>query len=174
MRALRLLTLLSVVLAWAGCDSGGDLTDAERIVGQWETVSLNVQIANAAAVPLTSLEGNGDLLVTSRGEFEMDVRFGSKVIIPNTDVTVNLPSGIDLTGTYQLDDTARTLTVTRGARSATFGYDLSSFLGGADLLQFVADSPEEAVALLDLDPADVDAFFSVATGASISFRRATN
>jgi ABC-type amino acid transport substrate-binding protein len=70
-----------------------------------------------------------------------------------------------------LDDVAKTIVVTRGSRSTTLRYDLTPFLGGGESIQFVADNAEELVALLDLELGDAEAFFSVASGGSIRFRR---
>ena len=176
MRSPRFLLGLLLALTWVGCDTS-DQPDAERIVGRWEATSLNVRVGNALAVPVVVLgEGasNGSLLIESRGFFEMKLALGGKVIIPNTDVTVNLPQQVDLSGTYVLDDVARTITVTRGSRSATFPYDLTPFLSGGDSIQLVAENAEELVELLDLELEDAEAFFSVASGASLRFQRTTS
>jgi len=173
MRMPRLLLCLVLSLTWAGCDTS-DLTDAERFVGRWEAASVNVRIGSALAVPVVTLgEGasSGTLLVESGGFFDMEVTLGGKVIIPNTDVTINLPPKVDLSGTYMLDDVAKTMTITRGSNSTTLKYDLTPFLGGGESIQFVAENADELVALLDLELADAEAFFSVASGASLRFRR---
>ncbi|MEO0559818.1 MAG: hypothetical protein AAF170_16735 [Bacteroidota bacterium] len=169
----RLFLVVVLSLTWAGCDSS-DLTDAERFVGRWEAASVNVRIGSAVAVPVVTLgEGgsSGTLLVESRGFFDMEVTLGGKVIIPNTDVTINLPQKADLSGTYMLDDVAKTVTITRGSQSTTLKYDLTPFLGGGDSIQFIAENADELVALLELAPEEAEAFFSVASGASLRFRR---
>ena len=173
MRFSHLLLSLVLVLTWAGCDTS-DLTDAERFVGRWEAASINVRVGTAVAVPVVTLGdggSSGTLLVESRGFFDMEVMLGGKVIIPNTDVTINLPQEVDLSGTYMLDDVAKTVTVTRGANSTTLKYDLTPFLGGGESIQFVAENADELVALLELPSEEAEAFFSVASGASLRFRR---
>ena len=173
MRLVRFLFVLAVSLSWAGCDTS-DLSDAERIVGRWDAASINVRVGSDVAIPVVTLgEGaaSGTLLVESRGFLDMTLRLGGKIIIPNTDVTVNLPQQVDLSGTYMLDDVAKTITGSRGSSSATFTYDLTPFLGGGESIQLVADNADELVALLDLELADAEAFFSVASGASLRFRR---
>ena len=169
----RLLLVVLAALAWGGCDSN-DLSDAEQIVGTWEPVSINAIIGGSLPVPVATLGqggSSGTLLIESRGFFDLDIALGGKVIIPNTDVTVNLPAEVDLSGTYTLDDAAETITVTRGTRSTTVRYDLTPFLGTVESLQFVAQSPDELVALLGVAQEDAEAFFAVASGASIRFQR---
>ena len=175
MRSSRLLLGLVLSLTWAGCDTS-DLSDAERVVGRWEAVSVNVRVGSALSVPVVTFgdaASSGSLVVESRGFFEMDLALGGKVIIPNTDVTITLPQEVDLSGTYVLDDVAKTVTVTRGSRATTLKYDLTPFLGGGESIQFIAENAEDLVALLGLELADAEAFFSVASGASLRFQRVT-
>ena len=172
----RLLFCLVLSLAWVGCDTS-DLSDAERLVGRWDAQTINVRIGDQLAIPVVTLgdgASSGSLLIESRGYFEMSLSLGGKVVIPNTDVTVNLPQRVDLTGTYMLDNAANTITVTRGSASTTLRYDLTPFLGGGESIQFIAENPEELVALLDIEPEAAEAFFSVASGGSLRFRRATS
>ncbi|GAB5537680.1 MAG: hypothetical protein Rubg2KO_39290 [Rubricoccaceae bacterium] len=173
MRLPRLLLCLALSLTWAGCDTS-ELTDAERVVGRWEAASVNVRVGSALAVPVVTLGqggSSGTLRIESRGAFDMEVGLGGKVIIPNTDVTINLPQEVDLSGTYMLDDVAKTMTVSRGPRSTTLRYDLTPFLGGGESIQFIAENADELVTLLDFPPEEAEAFFSVASGASLRFRR---
>ena len=169
----RLLLVVLAALAWGGCDTS-DLSDAEQIVGTWEPVSLNAVIGGALPVPIATLnqgQSAGTLVIESSGFIDLDITLGGKVVIPNTDVTVNLPADLDLSGTYTLDDAANTLTVRRGTRTTTLRYDLTPFLGTVESLQFVAESPDELVGLLGVSQEDAEAFFAVASGASIRFQR---
>lgn len=169
---LGLVVIGSVLVA--GCDSSTTTrADAELIIGSWIGTSLNVDLIGplpSVAIPdvdpsVASVSfgtGNAFSLVFDP---EDDAVLG----IPNTSVDIQLPDLVTLTGTFTLNEPAKTISLARQGIPAALVLEYR-FRNDNDL-ELIAETPEAFAELLGLASKDAATLSTVIDGGSIRFER---
>ena len=177
-RNLFLFTLaFVVVLGLAGCDSQTTTrSDADLIVGTWLGESVRAETVLGVSVPVLDLDQSGDMTRFTFGadgsySFLFDLADGRTLDIPNTGVSIPVDQSVSFSGTYTLNETANTLTLSAGSLPAnvTLEYDFD----GDDAFEIIAEDPETLALLVGVatDDATIQLLASVVTGGSIQYTR---
>lgn len=168
------LLIAAFALGVAACDSATTTrADAELIIGSWIGSSLTVDLIGplpSVAIPgvdpsVASVMFGSDSAFSLAFDPEDDATLG----IPNTSVNIPLPDHVTLTGTYSLNETAKTISLARQGIPAALLLDYT-FRGDNDL-ELIADTPEGFAELLGLASSDAATLASVIDGGSIRFDR---
>ncbi len=176
--ALLLAFALTVSVTLGGCDlfSSDDddrAPDAELIVGTWTGtgVSARVTAAGGVSIPLTGIDASalGASFQTSAVTLDFDPADDAELNIPRTDFSIPLPNEASLSGTYRIDDSAGSLTLTQPdiAQDLVLGYRLRSETD----LEIIAEDAAAFARLFDIVGGNAEALSGVISGGSIRYTK---
>lgn len=186
MTAARSLLVVFAALALGGCDilaSDNDdrAPDAELIVGAWTgtgvSARVDVPVVGVQSVPILGISASafGASFQTSAVTLDFDPDDDATIGFPDgtpgipEDFSIPLPNEVSVSGTYSLDDSAGTLTLTRAGipQDLVLGYRLRSETS----LEIIAEDAEAFAQLLGIIGGDAEALAGVVSGGSIRYRK---
>lgn len=142
--------LVVVATLVAGCDTTDDRPDSERILGTRTATTVNARVfgLSVPVLDLTTREPESTVTFASGGGFDLDLYLPDSLTAGQggSQVSIPLPPSVSITGTYTLDSSSRTVTVTRTdvTGTLTFGYAFR----GTDGLELIATDDGTFAALV--------------------------